>query len=56
MIVWMQETQELTDLGDKEPIILDYLAKYYSPEEEGRRANLDIAEIEWYILKLENDN
>jgi hypothetical protein len=53
MIDWMQATQGLTDLGDREPLILDYLAEHYAPEEEGRRANLDVEEIEWYILNLE---
>jgi len=53
MFVWMQETQGLPDLGKSEPVILDYLAKHYAPEEEGRRANLDMEEIEWYILNLE---
>ena len=53
MIRWMQETQGLPDLGDQEPLILDYLAKYYAPKEVGRRANLDLAEVEWYILELE---
>lgn len=53
MIVWMQETQGLQDLGTKEPIILDYLAKHYAPTEVGRRANLDLSEVKWYILNLE---
>lgn len=53
MIEWMQATQGLPDLGEKQPKILDYLAKHYAPEEIGRRANLDMAEIEWYILTLE---
>ena len=53
MIVWMQQTQGLGDLGKKEPIILDYLAKHYAPQESGRRANLEIADVEWYILNLE---
>lgn len=52
MIDWMQETQGLTDLGDKEPVIVDYLTKYYSPKEEGRRGNLDVESIDWYILDL----
>ncbi|MEM8527939.1 MAG: hypothetical protein AAGG68_25080 [Bacteroidota bacterium] len=51
MIDWMQETQGLWELGDIEPIILDYLATHYAPEEAGRRANLE--EIEWYILEGE---
>lgn len=46
MIRWMQETQNLWDLGQNEPVILDYLAKNYAPEETGRRPNL--AGIEWY--------
>jgi len=53
MIVWMQETQGLPDLGDQEPVILDYLATHYAPKEVGRRQNLDLAEVEWYILNLE---
>jgi len=53
MIVWMQATQGLPDLGSREPVVLDYLARHYAPKEEGRRANLDIATIEWYILNLE---
>jgi hypothetical protein len=54
MIRWMQETQGLWDLGKNEGIIVDYLAKHYAPEEVGRRANLDIAAIEWYILELDD--
>ena len=53
MIRWMQKTQGLGDLGENEPKILDYLAKYYAPKAAGRRANLDIQEIEWYTLQLE---
>jgi hypothetical protein len=48
MIRWMQETQNLWDLGPNEGIILDYLARNYAPEEQGRRANL--SDIEWYVL------
>ncbi|WP_010518979.1 hypothetical protein [Croceivirga radicis] len=47
-IKWMQETQNLWDLGDNEVIILDYLAKNYAPEKKGRRENL--TNIEWYTL------
>ncbi|MEM9141910.1 MAG: monoheme cytochrome C [Bacteroidota bacterium] len=47
-IRWMQETQNLWDLGDQEPIILDYLSTYYAPEEKGRRGPLK--SIEWYSL------
>ena len=53
MIRWMQETQGLWDLGANEPKILDYLAKNYAPTEVGRRTNIDVAAVEWYILELE---
>lgn len=49
LILWMQETQKLWDLGANEDIILDYLAEYYAPENMGRRKNLE--NIEWYELK-----
>lgn len=52
MIKWMQKTQGLPDLGSSEPIILDYLAKYYAPKETGRRKNLDIDNIEWFVLNI----
>lgn len=48
MIVWMQETQKLWDLGQDEDKILDYLAKHYGPEEKGRRAPLEVEE--WYRI------
>jgi len=56
MIVWMQATQGLPDLGKSEPVILDYLAKYYAPTETGRRKNLDVDEIEWYVLNIEESD
>ena len=38
-IRWMQRNQGLWDLGDKEPEILDYLAKHYGlPKTAPRRA------------------
>ncbi len=49
MIKWMQETQGLWDLGDNEPLILDYLAKHYAPNKQGRRAPL--TNIAWYELE-----
>jgi len=52
MIRWMQETQGLWDLGEKEPAILDYLSTHYAPEETGRRQSLDVAAIQWYILEI----
>lgn len=54
MIRWMQETQGLWQLGEKEAPILDYLATHYAPEKNGRRANLDVEAIEWYILETED--
>lgn len=48
-IRWMQETQNLWDLGGNEEPIVNYLATYYAPTEKGRRQNL--ADIEWYDLK-----
>jgi hypothetical protein len=55
MIQWMQKSQGLQELGSKEPIILDYLAKYYAPKKTGRRKNIDLAEVKWYILDLEKE-
>ncbi|AUP77435.1 monoheme cytochrome C [Flavivirga eckloniae] len=49
IIRWMQETQNLWDLGKNEAIIVDYLAKNYASEETGRRTNLE--NIEWYDLE-----
>ncbi len=48
IIVWMQETQGLWDLGPTEDIILTYLSKNYAPEDTGRRKNLE--NIVWYKL------
>ena len=48
-IRWMQETQNLWDLGKNEEIIVDYLATYYAPTEKGRRQNLE--NIDWYLLE-----
>ena len=45
----MQKTQNLWDLGENEPIILDYLARYYAPGKVGRRSPLTT--IEWYELQ-----
>jgi len=48
-IRWMQETQNLWDLGKNEEPIVNYLATYYAPTKKGRRQNL--ANIEWYELE-----
>lgn len=49
MIRWMQETQKLWDLAPNEDKILDYLATYYAPENEGRRRPLEVEE--WYVIE-----
>jgi len=48
MIRWMQETQNLWDLGANEEAIITYLATNYPPEKKGRRAPLK--NVEWYEL------
>lgn len=48
-IDWMQETQNLWDLGRNEEIIINYLVTNYPPKKVGRRATL--TNIEWYELK-----
>jgi hypothetical protein len=52
---WMQQTQGLWDLGADEPVILDYLAKYYAPATQCRRVHLHIAETDWYELKPDQE-
>ena len=47
-IRWMQETQNLWDLGENQEIIVNYLVKNYPPIEKGRRENLK--NIDWYDL------
>lgn len=49
VIRWMQDSQNLWDLGENEETILDYLSKNYAPKTKGRRAPL--TDIEWYDLK-----
>lgn len=48
-IRWMQETQNLWDLGKNEETIVNYLAANYAPTQKGRRQNL--SDIEWYELE-----
>jgi len=48
-IKWMQETQNLWQLGGNQKIIVDYLVKNYPPIDKGRRASL--TNIEWYEFK-----
>ena len=48
-IRWMQETQNLPDLGKNQEIIVNYLATNYPPIDKGRRDILN--NIDWYELK-----
>lgn len=48
-IKWMQETQNLWDLGANEDVIIDYLVTNYPPKKKGRREVL--TDIDWYELK-----
>lgn len=48
-IKWMQETQNLWDLGKNEDVIIQYLVTNYPPQKKGRRMNLH--DIEWYELE-----
>lgn len=45
-IRWMQETQNLWDLGDNEEVIIKYLVNNYPIEQVGRRKML--TDINWY--------
>lgn len=52
LIVWMQETQGLWQLGANETIILDYLSKNYAPgNKKGRRVPLEVDEEDWYLIE-----
>ncbi len=48
-IRWMQETQNLWQLGDKQEVIVNYLVKNYPVIDTGRREKLD--NVIWYDLK-----
>lgn len=48
-IDWMQETQNLWDLGGNEEIIINYLVTNYPIKKKGRRVSLE--NIEWYDLE-----
>lgn len=47
-IRWMQETQNLWDLGANQEVIVNYLVKNYPVYDKGRRENLE--NIQWYNL------
>ena len=49
MIVWMQATQKLWDLGENEEVILDYLESNYAPQQSASRRQI-LTDIEWYQL------
>ncbi len=47
-ITWMQETQNLWDLGENQKVIVDYLVTNYPIQEKNRRENL--TNISWYEI------
>ena len=48
-IKWMQETQNLWDLGRNQEVIVNYLVTNYPPETKVRRTVL--TDIDWYELE-----
>jgi len=48
-IKWMQETQNLWDLGGNQEIIVNYLVTNYPPKAKGRR--MILTDIDWYELQ-----
>ncbi len=52
-IKWMQETQNLGDLGSNQEVIVNYLVTNYPPKMIGRREIL--TNIDWYELKTNNN-
>lgn len=48
-IRWMQQKQNLWELGEAEPIILDYLAKHYPAIEKTDRRT-PLKDVTWYKL------
>lgn len=51
LIRWMQEKQNLWDLGADKKKIVAYLAENYAPEARGRRQNLALQPDDWYALE-----
>ena len=47
-IKWMQETQNLWDLGRNQEVIVNYLVTNYPPIAKGRR--MVLTDIDWYEL------
>lgn len=52
-IKWMQETQNLWPLGDKQEVIISYLVQNYPIEKQGRRQPL--GKIDWHPLEAAGD-
>lgn len=50
-IRWMQDTQNLWELGENQEVIVNYLVTNYPVIDKGRRENLQ--NIEWYRLEEE---
>ena len=48
-IKWMQETQNLWDLGRNQEVIVNYLVTNYPPIAKGRR--MVLKDIDWYELE-----
>jgi hypothetical protein len=48
-IKWMQETQNLWDLGRNQEVIVNYLVTNYPPKSKGRR--MVLTNIDWYELE-----
>lgn len=51
IIEWMQQKQNLWDLGKNHNNIVAYLAKNYAPDAQGRRKQLAIKSNDWYVLE-----
>ncbi|GAB2786385.1 hypothetical protein GCM10027275_33580 [Rhabdobacter roseus] len=51
-IRWMQANHNLWDLGDTEPLVLDYLETHYAPT-QGYSRRAPLKNVEWYPLKLD---
>ena len=48
-IRWMQQTQNLWDLGDQQEVIVNYLVTNYPVKAKGRR--MALTDIDWYELE-----
>lgn len=50
-IRWMQRYHKLWNLGESEKIVLDYLAKYYAPNQSAYSRREPLRNIKWYKLE-----